>query len=318
MTRADVTFRCMGTAMRLVVDGAHAAGAAENAQAWLEAADRRLSRFRPDSELSALNADLRSEVLVSVVLRAAIGAGLWAARTTNGLVDPTLLPALRSAGYTRSLVGCAHASLRDALAAAPRRAPATPHPARIWRRVVLPDHAARVRRPPGIELDTGGTGKGLAADAVAHRFAGCERFAIDCGGDLRVGGPGAPSEPFEIEVEHPLTGEPVEVLRVTGGGVATSGIGARLWRCADGSYAHHLLDPATGRPAWTGLLSVTALSDSALEAETLAKAALLSGPVAARRLLRARGGLLVHDDGAVETIGTLPLRDRMRFRIALS
>jgi hypothetical protein len=115
-----------------------------------------------------------------------------------------------------------------------------------------------------------------------------------------------------------LTGEPVEVLRVTGGGVATSGIGARLWRCPDGSYAHHLLDPATGRPAWTGLLSVTALSDSALEAETLAKAALLSGPVAARRLLRARGGLLVHDDGAVETIGTLPLRDRMRFRIALS
>ncbi|MGZ6515907.1 MAG: hypothetical protein ACXVD8_13445, partial [Actinomycetota bacterium] len=56
-------------------------------------------------------------------------------------------------------------------------------------------------------------------------------------------------------------------------------------------------------PAWTGVLAATALAPSALEAEALAKAALLSGPAAGRRLLRARhGGVLVHEDGAVDPV----------------
>jgi thiamine biosynthesis lipoprotein len=70
-----------------------------------------------------------------------------------------------------------------------------------------------------------------------------------------------------------------------------------------GALAHHLIDPATGAPAWTGLLTATALAPTALEAEALAKAALLSGPSAGALLLRAhRGGVLVHDDGTVEPI----------------
>ena len=74
-------------------------------------------------------------------------------------------------------------------------------------------------------------------------------------------------------------------------------------RRADGRTAHHLLDPATGEPAWTGLLAVTALAPTTLEAETLAKIALLSGPAGARRLLARGGGVAIHADGGVETIG---------------
>ena len=90
-------------------------------------------------------------------------------------------------------------------------------------------------------------------------------------------------------------------LRLSGGGVATSGVHQRLWSDADG-FAHHLLDPATGRPAWTGLVAVPRPAASALEAEVLAKTALLSGPAGARRLLRRGGGVLQHDDGRVEVI----------------
>jgi thiamine biosynthesis lipoprotein len=90
------------------------------------------------------------------------------------------------------------------------------------------------------------------------------------------------------------------VLRVTDGAVATSGIVRRSWRTARGEAAHHLLDPATGRPAWTGLLAVTALAPTTLEAETLSKAALLSGPDGARRILARHGGIAIHDDGRVE------------------
>jgi thiamine biosynthesis lipoprotein len=151
-----------------------------------------------------------------------------------------------------------------------------------------------------VALDSGGLGKGLAADLVAERLAGL-RHVVDIGGDLAVGHGGR--GPMEIAVAHPLTGGVAHRLSVAGGGVATSGIHRRIWFDADGRPAHHLLDPATGRPAWTGLLSATAVACSALEAEVLAKVALLAGPAQARRVLAARGGVLVHEDGRVEVVG---------------
>jgi thiamine biosynthesis lipoprotein len=164
-----------------------------------------------------------------------------------------------------------------------------------------------VRRPPGLRIDTGGIGKGLAADAVAHRLRGYTRFVVDCGGDIAVGGVGGQLDPFAIEVEHPLTGECVHTLRLARGGVATSGLNVRIWRRRDGTFAHHLLDPCSGEPVWSGLIGATALAPTALEAETLSKQALLSGPDGARGALTEHGGLVVHDDGDVELIG--PVKD---------
>jgi thiamine biosynthesis lipoprotein len=315
MTVADVAFDCMGTGMRVICEGADAERAAAGARAWLHEADARLSRFRPDSELSSLNADPRATVPGSALLCAAIDAGRWAAEVTGGLVDPGLLRELCRAGYARSRAGVAPAPLAAALAAAPPRRPASPRSQAAWRAIAV-DHAARtIRRPPGLALDTGGTGKGLAADAVAHRLAGTPRFAVDCGGDVRVGGPAAVARPFEVEIEHPLTGEAVDRLQLGGGAIATSGLGARIWALPGGAFAHHLLDPATGAPAWTGLISVTALGPTALEAETTAKAALLSGPAGARRVLARDGGLMVHDDGDVEPVGALQPVTTFRLRV---
>jgi FAD:protein FMN transferase len=131
---------------------------------------------------------------------------------------------------------------------------------------------------------------------------------VDCGGDIRVGGPDAEADPYRIEVEHPLTGERVIALRLGSGAVATSGINIRIWRLRSGRIAHHLLDPATGEPAWTGLAGVTAIGATALGAETLAKAALLSGAERARAWLSELGGVLVHDSGRVEYVGLRELR----------
>jgi thiamine biosynthesis lipoprotein len=102
---------------------------------------------------------------------------------------------------------------------------------------------------------------------------------------------------FDVDVRHPLTGEIAHSLTLTGGAVASSGIDVRLWRAEDGTPRHHILDPATGEPAWTGLIGATALAPTALEAEALAKAALLSGPSAAGRWLRRHGGITFLEDG---------------------
>src|SRR5204862_2881942 len=88
------------------------------------------------------------------------------------------------------------------------------------------------------------------------------------------------------------------------GAVATSGIKTRLWE-TDAGFAHHLLDPSTGRPAWTGVIQATALGATTVEAETLAKMAFLLGPAGARDVLKGQGGLIVLDDGEVELGGSL-------------
>jgi thiamine biosynthesis lipoprotein len=254
-------------------------------------------------------------VPASALLRGAVRAALQAAERSGGLVDPTLLDGLEDAGYRASRAGCAPADLRHALACAPPRRPAAAHPGARWRTVAVDDERATIRRPPGLRIDTAGTTKGLAADAAAARLAGCARYVVDCAGDLRVHVAPGGGAPHAVAVEHPLTGATAHVLHLHSGAVATSGLTRRLWHTAEGGVAHHLLDPATGRPAWTGLVSATALAPTAVVAETLAKAALLAGPAGARRLLGRTGGVLVHDDGAVEAVGRAA-RPRLRLRAA--
>jgi thiamine biosynthesis lipoprotein len=297
----DRTFTCMGCEMRLLAEGVDARRV-DAARRLLDAIDARLSRFRPDSELSRLNGDPRTTVPASSLLRAAVGAALWAAERTQGIVDPTLLDDLERQGYTRSLAGAPRVPLAGGLAAAPPRAPANAAPAGRWHAVAVDEAAGTITRPPGLRLDTGGTTKGLAADAAARLLAGARRLVVDCGGDLRIAAaPGVP--PFDVAVEDPFTGGTAAMLRASGGAIATSGPARRIWHRPDGRPAHHLLDPATGEPAWTGIVSATALAPTAVEAEALAKAALLRGPAQARRLLRARGGVLILDDGTVERVG---------------
>ena len=119
---------------------------------------------------------------------------------------------------------------------------------------------------------------------------------IDCGGDVLVGGA------REVTVAHPLRSWPAARMEVEDGAIATSSVVSRAWTRDDGKRAHHLLDPSSGEPVWTGLLSATALAPTTLHAETLAKMALLRGGDEARMALASHGGVLVHENGDVEVI----------------
>jgi FAD:protein FMN transferase len=307
--RVDRRFRSMGGVARVTLESETRSEAELERQAAairdvIEDAEARLSRFRPDSELSLLNADPRTAVPASPLLRHFALAVRAAGARSGGLVDATLLAPLERQSYTTSRAGVAPAVLDEALAAVAPRRPARPHPARAHAGVGV-DEDGRVVRPAGVRLDSGGLGKGLAADLAAITVPAGIRYAISCGGDLALGG-ASPSSPWEVAVHSARTGAPVHRLRVRHGGVATSGISSRLWRRPDGAYAHHLIDPSTGDPAWTGLVAVTAVAVTALDAEVLAKTALLSGPGRARTLLARRGGVLQHDDGRVELVAGPP------------
>lgn len=303
------SFEAMGTTINLWIDrGSGAAGrmAFNTAVTFVERFDRELSRFSDSSALNELNRDPRDEIPVSSLVARFVETAIWAARFSDGLIDPTVVDALESVGYRDSLSGRERADLADALASTPERRSARANESSQWSRIAVDPNLSVIYRPVGVRLDSGGSGKGLAADMVAALWrqllpAGTG-WIVDCGGDMRMANhPNAGS--YEITLVNPLTPDAPMALNLNGGAVATSGIGSRVWRNADGSYAHHLIDPASSRPAWTGLVSATALAPSTVEAETRAKLALLRGPAAAAALLSQYGGVVQHDDGAIEHFG---------------
>jgi thiamine biosynthesis lipoprotein len=270
-----------------------AAGAAE---AMLLAAHRRLSRFLPESDLSRLNRDPRASVPADPLLLRLASAAREAGELTGGLVDATLLSEIEAAGYRDSIEVPPSAARPSRLGTA---TPAGPSLAQAWTRLSVDWEAGAIERPPGIGIDSGGIAKGLLADEVAVSLAGFPAFAVDCCGDARIGG--TADRARAVEVSDPFGGDPICLLEVSDGGVATSGVTRRAWNGEGGSPAHHLLDPATGKPAFTGVAQATALAPNAFLADVHAKWALLSGPDAAPACLP-YGGVLLLADGSVENV----------------
>lgn len=298
-------FDLFGTRVRLLIGTAlttpiQATLSALRVQARLHALHRTLTRFDFDSELSHLNMRAGTDVAVSPTMVQALTAALTAAQFSDGLVDPTILPHLERVGYTGSRAGAAPADLATAIAAAPPRRPARARLSADWRKIELDPHRQTVRIPAGVRLDLGGSAKGMAVDLAARMLTAHPTFAVDAGGDVRLGG----THPTvrTVCIAHPLGDSTAHELVLTTGAVATSGLRTRIWRTSDG-FAHHLIDPLRGQPAWTGIIQATALAPTALEAETRAKTALLRGPDAGRQVLARHGGTLVLDDGEILLIG---------------
>jgi FAD:protein FMN transferase len=280
---------------------------------FLRLLHRKLTRFDRGSELCALNSEPGESCSVSPTLGVAVEAALWAAHRSTGLVDPTLVGELEEAGYATSRADLPPAAIDEALANAPEREPATPRSDSRWGGIAVDPVAGIVRRPPGVRIDTGGSGKGLAVDLAADRLGGYSSFVVDAGGDLRLGGEDPPER--LVRIDHPFGEGIAHQFHLARGAVATSGMKTRLWR-TDAGFAHHLLDPSTGESAWTGVIQASALGATALEAETLAKMAFLSGPERAREILGPQGGLVVLDNGTVELCGSLAERSGDRAEVA--
>src|SRR3984885_6920158 len=257
------TFACFGSNCTVIVTDPHA----HEAAAAVIVARRRLlewhgefSRFEPGSGLARLNDDPSETVSVSPLMRRVVEAAVRAADATGGLVDPTLLDEIERAGYDAHL-DQPGIPLAEALSRAPARRPGGASPRARWRRVRTDRRAGTVTRPPGVRIDPGGIAKGVFADELASLLSGYEAFVVDCGGDMRLGGRLALAR--DVHVASPFDESILHTFAVASGGVATSGVGRRSWLDRDGRPAHHLLNPESGLPAFTGIVQVTALAPTA-------------------------------------------------------
>ncbi len=116
--------------------------------------------------------------------------------------------------------------------------PATPRPSARWRDIALDRSQRTIRLPAGVRLDLGGSAKGLAVDLAGELLSRHANYAVDAGGDIRIGG----THPIArtVHIRHPLDDEIAHSFAMATGAVATSGLQTRLWRTERG-FAHHLL-----------------------------------------------------------------------------
>ena len=299
-------FQGMGTEIALALWPADGEGeavreAVAREVAFLRLAEELLSRFQPDSEVSRLNRGAREPVRVSNLTFDAVSVAIEAARTTGGLFDPTVHGALLAAGYDRDFAALAAGVQQRAADAR------VPWQAGRWREVVLDEEKLTVALPGGVGLDLGGIAKGWLADQVADRLGRLGAVLVDIGGDIAFRGLPPDANAWLVDVDGPF-GDTLGTVRLYGdGGVATSGTTRRRWQTAAGTQ-HHLIDPRTGLPALTDLLSVTAVAPFAASAEVAAKGVLLLGQALGRVALtnaHEHGAVLVGRDGGVAAVGEL-------------
>jgi thiamine biosynthesis lipoprotein len=304
MAAEEFSFPAMGSDAHVIVVGGPR-GLAGRARRRIDELERRWSRFLPHSEICDLNRRAGDWVDLSGDSVLLVERAVEAWRLTVGRFDPTVLGDVIRAGYDRPF---------DALRATVPDGVSALHTGTAGIEV----SGTSVRLPAGVGFDPGGIGKGLAADLVVGEMleAGAAGACVNLGGDLRVAGesPDGTSS-WTIGLEHPGAPDPLALLGLHDGAVATSTTLRRRWRSA-GEERHHLIDPWTGRPSDSDLTLAAVVAAEGWVAEVLAKTVLLRGSTRAFDLVAGlgadaltvdRSGVVRATPGLAAFLGDVPL-----------
>ncbi|MCX7828213.1 MAG: FAD:protein FMN transferase [Thermanaerothrix sp.] len=306
----EAEFFAMNTVMRIRVKSLAPDEVLERCEAQVRRLEELTSAHLEFSEVSSLS---RTGALYpSEDVRRLLRMALKAAKDSRGAFDPTI-------GALTSLwqIGTPNA-----------RVPKPWEIARAVRHVdyrgLFEDRDGRFHLKAGQRLDLGGIAKGFAGDVLAKelRSMGVQWAVLDLGGNVVVVG-NPDKGPWRIGIQHPISprGTILGVLEIAGpkAAVVTSGVYERFLEVGNRRY-HHILDPKTGYPVQSGLLSVTVVSHSSSEADALSTALFVLGPKSGQGLLKRYGALalFVTQDRRVlispELMGRFTLKDQS-FRV---
>jgi thiamine biosynthesis lipoprotein len=291
-----IEFNAMGSRIFTAVDqpDGNASFAEEELREKFEVWENTFSRFKPDSELNRINHSDGKPVPVSQDFWNVLLYAQEAERISQGLVTPMVETALVAAGYTEdfgSLNGLAWNSIPEQVNKIGRFADLQIDPT---------THTIFILE--GCQLDLGGIVKGWAAHQAAQHLKIHGPVLVDAGGDIAISGPRLGDEAWLIGVADPLASQQnLELLQIKSGGVATSGTDYRRWM-KNGVWQHHIIDPYTGMPAITDILTATVIAPTVMIAEVHSKTAIILGSLDGSTWLVAQKdveGMLVLKDGRI-------------------
>jgi len=253
----------LGTSLRIVAD-VRAAAASELYAAAMELdreAKASMSIFDDGSLLSRLNRNETDSVDRHIAFNLALADSIGA--LSGGAYDVTVKPLVEAWGF------------------AGRERAASPNVDSllefVGRDKVRIENGRLVKSDPRVQLDFNSVAKGYTVDllaALVERF-GARNYIVDIGGEVRCRGVNREGNPWRVGIETPFDGNMSEGeylqrrIRMSGGGLATSGNYRRFYLDAAGGKVAHTIDPRTGRSALSRLLSVTVAAPTCAEADAL-------------------------------------------------
>ena len=292
-------FRAMGCQMLAALDYYPDRASRLLAQVpnWFEIWEASLSRFRASSELNQINNQPGVPIPVSETMWSVLHAARLAEKLSHGFVSPVLLNSLIAAGYTTSFDNLAvENSIPGTMAST--------LPASTLKDVIFQPVDRTICLPQGLRLDLGGVAKGWAAHQAMRLMENYGPTLIDAGGDIAISGLKSDGQPWLVGIDDSLQRmESLATLRLGRCGVATSGKDHRRWK-QGGRWQHHIIDPRTGEPALTDVLTSTVIASNVMKAEMAAKVVLILGSQEGLAWLNVHpgyAGLIVTENGNVLT-----------------
>ena len=283
----------MDTVVKLTVRGsksrAELSSILDEAFAELDALEKKLSMYEPESQISQVNwaAGIDSMAvdgdLFELLRRSAEIAGL-----TDGAFDPTIGPVTALWKEYREGEGASAASLPPAEDL--RSAAALVGYGDL---ALTPPDRVQLKRS-GMMLDLGAVGKGYASEVLWKLLSSHNIHSglIDLGGNIVAVGRRPDGNAWRIGVQDPEKprGAPILAIEVRNAAVITSGVYERTWEI-DGHVYTHLFAPHTGMPLEGDLQSVTIVTADPVEGDALSTAFMVMGEARALDLLRVIPGV---------------------------
>lgn len=274
---AERSIFAMDTYITMQAYGEEAESALEEAEQLICQLERQLSVTDSGSEIYAANHSGGEPVIIGADTLLLIDFALTMARETNGVLDPTIYPVLTSWGFTTEEYHVPTQSELDELL-----------PLVNYENIYLSDITVTV--PDGMQLDLGAVAKGYTGDRAAEvlRSHGVTSALVNLGGNVQAVGCKPDGSPWRVGVRNPFTDGNLGVLEIEDMAVVTSGGYERYFTDEAGNVYWHILDPETGYPAKSGLVSVTVIAAEGKLCDALSTALFVIGTEKAIRLWQDR------------------------------